>query len=158
MARELSFECNASKKAIDRIQAQSNDERSQFIINTFVKYFADGIQSNPAAFRGRFRKMAATAFNFYRGSALLFYQDLKIDQDLWIHNHKPAGNVFIHVSMNHMEITFTLCISSLIRAIYMLKISAPIWIAVALSILMSMTSTKATVVHSHGISSVCWRH
>ena len=98
MARELSFECNASKKAIDRIQAQSDNERSQFIIDTFVKYFADGIRSNPTAFRGRFRKMAATAFNFYRGSALLFYQDLKIDQDQWIHSHKEAGNVFIHVS------------------------------------------------------------
>lgn len=109
MARELSFECNASKKAIDRIQAQSDEERSQFIIDTFLKYFADGIRSNPMAFRGRFRKMAATAFNFYRGSALLFYQDLKIDQDQWIHSHKQAGNVFIHVSTSHMNASHIVC-------------------------------------------------
>ena len=100
MDGELSIECNATEKAIHRIKAQSDDDRSQFIIDTFVKYFADGIEKNPTAFRGRFRKMAATAFNFYRGSALLFYQDLKIDQDPWVHGQKAAGTVFIHVSIH----------------------------------------------------------
>ncbi len=99
MCSKLLFESNASEKAINRIEAQSDEERSKFIIDIFVKYFGDGIQSNPTAFRGRFRKMAATAFNFYRGSALLFYQDLKIDKDPWIHNHAEAGNIFIHVNI-----------------------------------------------------------
>jgi hypothetical protein len=97
MASKLSFEVNAPQKAIDRICSQNDDQRSKVIVDIIVKYFADGIQTNPKAFRGRFRKMAATAFNFYRGSALLFYQDLKIDNDPWISAHPPAGNIFIHV-------------------------------------------------------------
>ncbi|CAF0837385.1 unnamed protein product [Adineta steineri] len=96
MFSKLSFDCDAPQKAIDRLKAQTDEERSQFIIDIFVKYFGDGIKTNPTAFRGRFRKMAATAFNFYRGSALLFYQDLKVDQDPWIHGHIAAGNIFIH--------------------------------------------------------------
>ncbi len=99
MSIEYSFESNASEKAINRIQSQTNEERSELIINIIVKYFGDGIRDNPTAFRGRFRKMAATPFNFYRGSALLFYQDLKIDQDEWISSHPAAGNIFIHVNI-----------------------------------------------------------
>ena len=98
MSNKLSFECDASEKAIERIRSQSNDERSRFIIEIFVKYFGEGIQKNPKAFSGRFRKMASTAFNFYRGSALLFYQDLKIDRDQWIKANKAAGHIFIHVT------------------------------------------------------------
>jgi hypothetical protein len=98
MSHRLSFEYNASEKAIDRIRSETDQQRSRFIINIFVKYFGDGIQKNPKAFHGRFRKMASTAFNFYRGSALLFYQDLKFDQDQWIHSNKAAGNIFIHVT------------------------------------------------------------
>jgi uncharacterized protein (DUF2252 family) len=37
-------------------------------------------------------------FNFYRGSALLFYQNLKIDQDKWIHSHYAADYILIHVN------------------------------------------------------------
>ncbi|CAF4167200.1 unnamed protein product [Adineta steineri] len=96
MSSKLSFECQAPQKAIDRILAQSDEERSEIIIDIFDKYFGDGIKSNPTAFRGRFRKMAASSFNFYRGSALLFYQDLKIDNDSWIAGHEAAGNIFIH--------------------------------------------------------------
>ncbi|CAF3999145.1 unnamed protein product [Adineta steineri] len=96
MPDNLSFDCNASKKAIDRIRSESDEERSQFLIDVFLKYFGDDIKKNPKAFSGRFRKMSSTAFNFYRGSALLFYQDLKIDRDQWIHSNKTAGNIFIH--------------------------------------------------------------
>ncbi len=98
MSNIVSFEFDASQKAIDRIQSQTEEERSRYIIDIFVKYFGDGIQKNPKAFHGRFRKMASSVFNFYRGSALLFYQDLKIDQDQWIKTNKAAGNIFIHVN------------------------------------------------------------
>jgi hypothetical protein len=97
MSNKVSFEYDAPEKAIDRIRSESNQQRSKFIIEIFVKYFGDGIKKNPQAFSGRFRKMAATPFNFYRGSALLFYQDLKIDQDQWIKANPAAGNIFIHV-------------------------------------------------------------
>lgn len=93
----LSYEVNAPQKAIFRIRAQSDEQRTKFIIDTFSNFFGAGIRENPTAFRGRFRKMAASAFNFYRGSAVLFYQDLKIDQDAYIAHHTAAGQVFIHV-------------------------------------------------------------
>ncbi|CAF1580922.1 unnamed protein product [Rotaria magnacalcarata] len=73
----LSYNANAPKKAIYRIQSQTNAERSKFIIDTFVSFFEDGIRDNPKAFHTRFCKMTATPFSFYRGSAVLLYQDLK---------------------------------------------------------------------------------
>ncbi|CAF2072576.1 unnamed protein product [Rotaria magnacalcarata] len=75
----LSYNANAPKKAIYRIQSQTNAERSKFIIDTFVSFFEDGIRDNPKAFHTRFCKMTATPFSFYRGSAVLFYQELKVD-------------------------------------------------------------------------------
>jgi hypothetical protein len=98
MPIELSYEVNADKKAIDRIRATSSNERGQYIVDIFSKFFANDIKANPKAFTGRFRKMASSAFNFYRGSALLFYQDLKVDRDQWIAASPAAGNIFIHVS------------------------------------------------------------
>ncbi|CAF3951007.1 unnamed protein product, partial [Rotaria sp. Silwood1] len=68
----LSYDVHVSQKAIYRIQQQSDEERTQFIIDTFTKFLGDGIRENPAAFRGRFRKMSESAFKFYRGSAVLF--------------------------------------------------------------------------------------
>ena len=92
----LSYDVNASQKAIHRIQSQTDPERSDFVIKTFVNFFQEGISSNPDAFRARFRKMAATPFNFYRGSAILFYQDLKMDKDPYIAKNHAAGQIFIH--------------------------------------------------------------
>jgi hypothetical protein len=97
MTSRLSFEVNPPQKVIDQICAQNDNQRSQIIIDIIVKYFGDGIRNNPTVFRGRFRKMAATPFYFYRRSALLFYQDLKVDKDPWVSFHPPAGNIFIHV-------------------------------------------------------------
>jgi hypothetical protein len=122
MSSKLSFESSAPKKAIDRIRSQSDGERSEFIIDIFTKYFGDGIRSNPTAFRGRFRKMAATPFNFYRGSTLLFYQDLKIDQDPWVSYHPPAGKIFIHVNKDFFFLFLNLIFRCYDRVIYMLKI------------------------------------
>ncbi len=124
MSDQISFEYDAPEKAIDRIKSKSDSERSQYIIDIFVKYFGDGIKQNPKAFSGRFRKMASTAFNFYRGSALLFYQDLKIDQDQWIKTNKSAGNMFIHVTILTIQLNRNKSI--LFRVIYMLKISVHI--------------------------------
>jgi hypothetical protein len=97
-SNKLSYDVLASQKAIDRIRSQSDEQRTRFIIETFSHFFNDGIRENPTAFRGRFRKMAATPFNFYRGSAVLFYQDLKVDQDQFIARNNAAGHIFIHVN------------------------------------------------------------
>lgn len=99
----LSYDVQAPQKAIHRIRSQSDAQRTQFIVDAFVRFFQAGIRDNPTAFRGRFRKMAATPFNFYRGSAVLFYQDLKIDQDPFIARNNAAGQVFIHVITDHYQ-------------------------------------------------------
>ncbi len=95
----LSYDVNASEKAIYRIQSQTDEERSIFLINTFSDFFNEDIHQNPNAFRGRFRKMATTPFYFYRGSAIIFYQDLKIDKDPYIAKNIAAGQIFIHVKI-----------------------------------------------------------
>lgn len=99
LSNPLSYNVRAKRKAIDRIRAQSAEDRSKFIIETFSTFFHNEIQQNPEAFRGRFRKMSASAFNFYRGSAVLFYQDLKSDKDPFIAKHPAAGEIFIHVNI-----------------------------------------------------------
>jgi hypothetical protein len=51
-------------------------DRSAQIVDTLVDAFADLMAADPAAFRTKFRKMAADPFAFYRGSACLFYADV----------------------------------------------------------------------------------
>ncbi|MGQ0573690.1 MAG: DUF2252 domain-containing protein [Pseudonocardia sp.] len=59
------------------------DDRSAQIVDTLVEAFADLMAAAPAAFRTKFRKMAADPFAFYRGSACLFYADVAGRADPW---------------------------------------------------------------------------
>jgi uncharacterized protein (DUF2252 family) len=54
----------------------SSESRAGFIIDVLSREFGDLMGQDPAAFRRKFRKMAASPFAFYRGSASLFYADL----------------------------------------------------------------------------------
>jgi uncharacterized protein (DUF2252 family) len=58
-------------------------DRSERIVGTLVEAFADLMTADPAAFRTKFRKMAADPFAFYRGSACLFYADVAEREDPW---------------------------------------------------------------------------
>ncbi len=58
-------------------------DRSERIVDTLVEAFADLMTADPAAFRTKFRKMAADPFAFYRGSACLFYADVAEREDPW---------------------------------------------------------------------------
>jgi uncharacterized protein (DUF2252 family) len=58
-------------------------DRSERIVDTLVEAFADLMTADPAAFRTKFRKMAADPFAFYRGSACLFYADVGERDDPW---------------------------------------------------------------------------
>ena len=49
-----------------------------------MEAFEDLIERDPRAFRGKFRKMAADPFAFYRGSAPLFYSDVCRLDDPWV--------------------------------------------------------------------------
>ncbi len=61
----------------------TDDARSAWIVDTLVDAFADLMTADPAAFRTKFRKMAADPFAFYRGSACLFYADITGRDDPW---------------------------------------------------------------------------
>ena len=58
-------------------------DRSAQIVGTLVEAFSDLMAADPAAFRTKFRKMAADPFAFYRGSACLFYADVAECDDPW---------------------------------------------------------------------------
>jgi uncharacterized protein (DUF2252 family) len=64
--------------------ARSDDERQEHIVSVLVEAFEDLIERDPRAFRGKFRKMAADPFAFYRGSAPLFYSDVDRLEDPWV--------------------------------------------------------------------------
>ncbi|WP_030564427.1 DUF2252 domain-containing protein [Streptomyces aureocirculatus] len=53
------------------------DQRGEEILAVFGTAFGELLAADPAAFRVKFRKMAASAFAFYRGTACLFYHDLE---------------------------------------------------------------------------------
>jgi uncharacterized protein (DUF2252 family) len=79
------------------------DMRADFIIDVLTREFGELMALDPAAFRRKFRKMAASPFAFYRGSASLFYADLSGDyrddsfldertSRVWIHGDLHAEN------------------------------------------------------------------
>lgn len=82
---------------------QSADKRSAFIVDVLSAEFGASMAIDPAAFRRKFRKMAASPFAFYRGSASLFYADQRGDfasdrflddrtSRVWIHGDLHAEN------------------------------------------------------------------
>ncbi|MEU7956610.1 DUF2252 domain-containing protein [Micromonospora humida] len=81
----------------------SVDRRSAFIVDVLTEEFGASMALDPAAFRRKFRKMAASPFAFYRGSAALFYADQRGDfaddafldeqtSRVWIHGDLHAEN------------------------------------------------------------------
>ncbi|MGA5441307.1 DUF2252 domain-containing protein [Streptomyces griseoincarnatus] len=59
---------------------QLNDEhRGEEILAVLDTAFGELLAADPTAFRVKFRKMAASAFAFYRGTASLFYHDLSAE-------------------------------------------------------------------------------
>lgn len=92
-----------------KIASDGNDqERTDYIIDTFVRNFGPQMKQNPKAWRGRFRKMASNEFAFYRGSAVLFYRDLQHDlgRDRWLKACPEASNIFIHVGSSRSPATW----------------------------------------------------
>ncbi len=86
---------------IDLIRGESPEKRQKFIIEALVSAFGDLLKTVPDAIHGKFRKMAASAFAFYRGSAALFYADMARDHEaftdektsrIWIQGDLHAEN------------------------------------------------------------------
>ncbi|SFE19030.1 DUF2252 domain-containing protein [Blastococcus tunisiensis] len=69
-------------------------DRTDVIVGVLTEAFADLMAADPAAFRTKFRKMAADPFAFYRGSACLFYADMATAEDRWC--DERTSRVWIH--------------------------------------------------------------
>ncbi|MEU3463123.1 DUF2252 domain-containing protein [Streptomyces sp. NPDC006733] len=74
----------------------TDEQRGEKILDVFGTAFGELLAADPAAFRVKFRKMAASAFAFYRGSAALFYSDLADGGDAGPYENKRTGRVWIH--------------------------------------------------------------
>ncbi|MFF7727952.1 DUF2252 domain-containing protein [Streptomyces sp. NPDC008001] len=89
-------------------------QRGEEILAVFHTAFGELLAADPAAFRVKFRKMAASAFAFYRGTACLFYKDLAeeapqgaagpyLDERtsrVWIHGDLHAENFGTYMDSN----------------------------------------------------------
>ncbi|WP_310727714.1 DUF2252 domain-containing protein [Streptomyces sp. N2A] len=76
--------------------AQDAAQRGEEILAVFDTAFGELLAADPAAFRVKFRKMAASAFAFYRGTACLFYRDLADGADRGPYLDERTGRVWIH--------------------------------------------------------------
>ncbi|MCF6526318.1 DUF2252 domain-containing protein [Streptomyces sp. JJ36] len=86
--------------------------RGERILEVFGTAFGELLAADPAAFQVKFRKMAASAFAFYRGTACLFYADLDGEQHdggpyldertsrVWIHGDLHAENFGTYMDAN----------------------------------------------------------
>jgi uncharacterized protein (DUF2252 family) len=72
---------------------ESPDRRRTEIVEVLVDAFSELMDADPDAFRQKFRKMAASPFAFYRGSAFLFYRDMAREEDRWA--NERTGRVWI---------------------------------------------------------------
>ena len=71
-------------------------ERGEQILDVFDTAFGELLAADPAAFRVKFRKMAGSAFAFYRGTACLFYKDLEHEAHGGPFLDERTGRVWIH--------------------------------------------------------------
>ncbi|MEU9059940.1 DUF2252 domain-containing protein [Streptomyces sp. NPDC048430] len=72
------------------------EQRGEQILAVFDTAFGQLLAADPAAFRVKFRKMAGSAFAFYRGSAGLFYDDLDREQHTGAYLDERTSRVWIH--------------------------------------------------------------
>ncbi|GHH46554.1 DUF2252 domain-containing protein [Lentzea cavernae] len=68
-------------------------DRGERIVSVLEEAFSGLMTADPAAFRHKFRKMAAEPFAFYRGSACLFYADMAEMPDEWADDR--TGRIWI---------------------------------------------------------------
>ncbi|MER6100984.1 DUF2252 domain-containing protein [Streptomyces sp. NPDC001832] len=71
-------------------------QRGEQILEVFDTAFGELLAADPAAFRVKFRKMAGSAFAFYRGTACLFYNDLERERHGGPYLDERTGRVWIH--------------------------------------------------------------
>jgi uncharacterized protein (DUF2252 family) len=77
-------------------QQTQAEQRGEHVLAVFDTAFGELLAADPAAFRVKFRKMAASAFAFYRGTACLFYSDVEQERDGGPYLDERTGRVWIH--------------------------------------------------------------
>jgi uncharacterized protein (DUF2252 family) len=82
--------------SVPRSAEAATEERGEEILAVFDTAFGQLLAADPAAFRVKFRKMAASAFAFYRGTACLFYNDLGRERHGGPFLDERTGRVWIH--------------------------------------------------------------
>ncbi|MFE4328209.1 DUF2252 domain-containing protein [Streptomyces sp. NPDC056831] len=89
----------------------SDTEREEQILAVFETAFGELLAADPTAFRVKFRKMAASPFAFYRGTACLYYADLSSTRNadpyldertsrVWVHGDLHAENFGTYMDSN----------------------------------------------------------
>lgn len=89
----------------------ARERRARTVLEVFDAAFGELLARDPAAFRVKFRKMAGSAFAFYRGTACLFYADAEqtgahgalLDERtsrVWIHGDLHAENFGTYMDAN----------------------------------------------------------
>ncbi|MEU0277329.1 DUF2252 domain-containing protein [Streptomyces sp. NPDC006195] len=101
--------------SVPRPVEAADEQRGEEILAVFDTAFGELLAADPAAFRVKFRKMAASAFAFYRGTACLFYHDLERERKasgvtgpfldertgrVWIHGDLHAENFGTYMDAN----------------------------------------------------------
>jgi uncharacterized protein (DUF2252 family) len=71
-------------------------KRTTEILDVFDKTFGSLMTGDPTAFQSKFRKMAATPFAFFRGSACLFYHDLRDEAKEGAYLNDKTSRIWIH--------------------------------------------------------------
>ncbi len=86
---------------------QEAAERTDLIVGVLGDAFAPLMRADPAAFRGKYRKMAADPHAFYRGTACLFYADVAAADapaedsgETWV--DARSGRIWVHGDL-HVE-------------------------------------------------------
>jgi uncharacterized protein (DUF2252 family) len=77
---------------------RTDSRRTEEIVSVLEEAFAPLMEADPAAFRVKYRKMAADPFAFYRGTACLFYRDVTRGRSHWDDDYVDASSsrIWIH--------------------------------------------------------------
>ena len=59
-------------------------DRTDFLLTALADASSGLLEADPVAFRHKYRTMAADPFAFYRGSAAVFYADMRDREDPWV--------------------------------------------------------------------------
>jgi len=71
---------SAPHPVVEAARRRDPEQRREHLVAVLLDAFAPLIEADPAAFRRRFRRMAASPWTFYRGSACLFYADVAAEE------------------------------------------------------------------------------